>query len=970
MLGVKRVKRKVAFGLALVLCCVYALTPKGGGEAQSAGGRPLPADIGKTASAAIREDGFEAYLNTHKDAGRPDREIVVQAESFASVSGMRAEVQEDFAGSPGQSVKTGEEGYIEWEVEVPETGWYHLGIRYYPVEGKSSSIEREIRLDGELPFAGAAAIVLPRVWTNEKDRIERDNRGNDLRPRQVEAPAWQETVLKDMEGYYVEPYSFYFGQGRHTIRLVSVREPMVIDWIKLYQEPESPAYDEIKQDYTARGYREAKDFLTKVQGEAAVWKSSPTLYPISDRASPATEPYHLSKIRMNTIGGYNWRMPGQTIAWDVEVPEDGLYRIAFKYRQNQLRGIFSTRKVWIDGKIPFRELEKVPFAYSGNFKMKVLGEGEEPYLFHLTKGRHEIKMEVTLGDVAPLLRGVEASVLELNRIYRKILMVTGATPDLFRDYRLEDQIPELLEVFNRQSESLYAIAGALEQAAGGKSDRAAVLNTMAYQLKDLAAKPESLPRRLDNFKINIGALGTWILQVREQPLEIDYLIVSSPDSELPKADSAFLRKAGHELGAFYSSFFEDYNSIGNVSGDGDAVTVWIGTGRDQAQVLKAMIDDTFTPKTGIDVNLKLVQMDILLPATLAGQGPDVAMQIGNDIPVNYAMRNAVQDLTGFPDFGDVAKRFRESAMVPYRYSDGVYALPEQQVFNMLFYRKDILEELNLETPRTWEDVKAMIPVLQKHHMEFGLPLVQNTTGVGLVPNSTFAMLLYQNGGSFYKDGGKTSDLDSPVAMDTFKRWTEFYTHYKFPQFFDFASRFRTGEMPVGIAEYTFYNYLTVSAPEIRGLWAFVPVPATVAQDGSVRRDVGSSGSAAVIMKQTKNKDDAWQFLKWWTDKDTQVRFGREMEGLMGAAARYPTANVEALEELPWPIADYRNLQDQWQWVRGIPEVPGGYFTGRHLDNAFREVVNNGTNTREALLDYVRYINDEIAVKRREFNLPE
>ena len=183
------------------------------------------------------------------------------------------------------------------------------------------------------------------------------------------------------------------------------------------------------------------------------------------------------------------------------------------------------------------------------------------------------------------------------------------------------------------------------------------------------------------------------------------------------------------------------------------------------------------------------------------------------------------------------------------------------------------------------------------------------------------------------------------------------------------NRFRTGEMPLGIDDYTFYNHLSVSAPEIRGLWEFAPIPGTVQADGSLRRDVSSSGTSAIIMEQADNKEASWEFLKWWTSKDVQVRFGREMEGLMGAAARYPTANIEALKELPWPVKDYNQLEEQWQWVQGVPEVPGGYFTGRHLDNAFREVVNNGTNPREALNDFMIYINDEIRVKRKEFNLP-
>ena len=52
-----------------------------------------------------------------------------------------------------------------------------------------------------------------------------------------------------------------------------------------------------------------------------------------------------------------------------------------------------------------------------------------------------------------------------------------------------------------------------------------------------------------------------------------------------------------------------------------------------------------------------------------------------------------------------------------------------------------------------------------------------------------------------------------------------------------------------------------------------------------RREVSSFGTSAIIMEQAEDKEASWEFLKWWTSKDVQVRFGREMEGLMGAAAR-------------------------------------------------------------------------------------
>ncbi|MCR2821527.1 extracellular solute-binding protein [Lederbergia panacisoli] len=923
----------------------------------------------------IRKDLYSKYINEYKDAPKPQSEILIEGEDFTSSHEMNPEILTSFEGIDGKAVKTEETGSITWEFDVADEGLYNVQLKYFPIEGKSSSAEREFLINGELPFQGAGTLTFSRSWKNELPQIERDNRGNDLRPRQVEDPIWMVLDLQDSEGYYTEPYSFYFKKGKNTITFVSSREPMVIDYIKLYQVKYIPTYEEVKAEYEKNGYQETDDIQLRLQGEDATLKSAPTLYAINDRTSPSTEPYDISKIRMNTIGGYNWRWPGQWITWNVEVPEDGLYKLGIKYKQNMLRGLFSARKLLINDEVPFKEMENIPFYYHNSWEMEVLG-GKDPYLFYLPKGTHEIKLEVTLGDVAPLLRTVEESVLELNYIYRKILMVTGEMPDPYRDYQLEKHIPEMVEIFSRQSKILYEVSDELARVTGETSDQTAILNTMAYQLEDFVKRPETIQRRLDTYKINVGGLGTWILTVREQPLEIDYFVLASPKEKMPKANSTIISRAIHEVGSFFYSFIEDYNSIGNVTEEGEddnTITVWIGTGRDQAQVLKSMIDDTFTPVNGINVNLKLVQMHVLLPATLAGQGPDVAMQVGNEIPVNYAMRNAVADLTQFADFNDITTRFRESGILPYRFNGGVYALPEQQIFNMLFYRKDIFEELGLDVPETWEDLYKVIPVLQKNHMEVALPLIQDPQFPGevqnLIPNQTFTAMLYQKDGDLYKNNDTVSGLDSEISMEAFKEWSRLYTNYKLPLKFDFPNRFRTGEMPIGIADYTFYNHLSVSAPEIRGLWEFVTVPGTAQEDGTIRREVSSMGTSAIIMEQSKNKDASWEFLKWWTSKDVQVRFGREMEGLMGAAARYPTANIEALKELPWPVKDYEQLDQQWEWVRGVPEVPGGYFTGRHLDNAFREVVNNGTNPYEALNDYIIYINDEIRVKRKEFNLP-
>ena len=127
------------------------------------------------------------------------------------------------------------------------------------------------------------------------------------------------------------------------------------------------------------------------------------------------------------------------------------------------------------------------------------------------------------------------------------------------------------------------------------------------------------------------------------------------------------------------------------------------------------------------------------------------------------------------------------------------------------------------------------------------------------------------------------------------------------------------------------------------------------------------GSCMILRSDdTARKAQSWEFLKWWTSADIQARFGQEMECLMGAAARYATANLEAFQQLSWSREQLNILNEQ----RSNQEVPGGYYTGRHIVNAVRKVVNENAAARETLLDYNKTINDEIKKKRIEFGLED
>ncbi len=328
--------------------------------------------------------------------------------------------------------------------------------------------------------------------------------------------------------------------------------------------------------------------------------------------------------------------------------------------------------------------------------------------------------------------------------------------------------------------------------------------------------------------------------------------------------------------------------------------------------------------------------------------------------------------------------YTESSYEQYRLDGHIYAIPETQTFNVMFYRKDVLEELGLETPDTWQEMIEMLPTIQGNNLSIGIPTAAGssttTTATTAVASnapdlSLYFTLLFQYGGDMYNQEGTKTEVDDEPGVKAFKDYIRYFNDYGLPTIYDFVSRFRSGEMPIGISPYSTYNTLMVSAPEIRGLWDFTLIPGTeyTAEDGTTYIDrsdyITGNATMMVATEDESLRQKSWEFMKWWANADTQVRFGREIEALLGSSARYATANKDAFVQLSWSNDDIEILSAQWEQTVGIREVPGGYFTGRHITNAIRKVINEKIDSRETIIDYAVTINDELKKKRVEFGLP-
>ncbi|WP_443712141.1 extracellular solute-binding protein [Ruminococcus bicirculans (ex Wegman et al. 2014)] len=979
-------RRVIASALALALCASASVPAFADSEAadDSTLGTQATADdsaTGDGSSAAttgtdsIRQTSYTNYVKKYTDAARPDKTVEVLGKDYDPASVTDAQITVTTVDGENDVMQwANQEGSVSWTVNIPETGVYNIKMIYEALESNTNDVEFSLLIDGESPYATASRIALSKRWINESE-IKQDSRQNDIRPGQISTPCWQETPLEDIDGLFNEPLEFYMEAGEHTITFESEKAEFAVKSFTFYQY-EAPAA------YTAPSdsdLTQAQGQKITLEGETAAYKSSRTLYPTADKSSYLTSSANGSsptKTRYNTIGSGSWTQSTQTVTWEFNVDKAGYYKIGIRGRQDQMRGMYSNRRLYVNGEVPCLEANQIKFYYDTDWSITTpKSENGDDLYFYLQAGTNTISLEAVPGEIGEIMGDLDELVYNINSYYRQIRQITGPDPDEYNNYMIDTAIPSIVPDFKEYAKTLRDKKAEIEKLSGSGGTEAETLEKMAIVLDKCIKKPDLIPEMMSQIKDNITSVSSFVNQYREQPLEVDMIEVATSDQDFTSCDKSFFGSLGFGFKGFIGSFFEDYNALSDE--DESAMECWVMLGRDNAEALQQLISSEYNPTAKTKINLKLVQGGIV-EATFAGKGPDLALFMGGDFPIQLAARGVLTDLTTFSDFDEVKSRFADDATVLYQYNGGTYGLPCDQTFPMLFYRSDILSEYGIDPAtdlNTWDGLLNCLPTLQRNYLEVGLilPVMTSTGGTTQVsaitePGNTFAMLLLQQGLNYYNEEQTKTTFDTQEAVNAFDTWTKFYTTYSFQQTYDAFTRFRTGDMPVVIQNYTFYNQLSVAAPEIKGCWGFQPVPGTVQEDGTINHAANSNGSGAIIFTKAADQEGAWDFIKWFTSTDAQVKYGNNIESILGTMGRYATANEEALQQLSWTTSEVNLLLDQLNSQVEIPIIPASYGVTRNVMNAFRAVVNDYDNARDTLFWYNKDINDEITRKLEDLGL--
>lgn len=897
------------------------------------------------------ESSYQKYKEKNSDKPSAENKIAIKGGNGTYQS--RTDISEI---AQGQTVS--------YSFSCPEGGVYNIYFTYLPIRKNGGALEFSLKTDGIVPFSEAANLTLPHFYADNGEK-RHDEKGNEYSPEQIDFGEFVTKALYDDSGVEISPYRFYFTAGEHTMEITNNGEAFVLSDILLGVPSDPVSYAEANGDIKAM--ENAEPIL--LEGEEPFCKSNRSIVSKSDTSSLAVSPASATKQFINYIGLTNWKTPGEEVVWKFNVKADGWYDFRTVYKQDQTVNGYSYRALKIDGETPFAEAENMKFYYGTDWQKSIFADdGGNPYYIWLTAGEHTLSLTATMGETADYYRRLKEITTGLGNLYLQITMITSDSPDSERDYDLFRQIDNFDGTLKDLADALDDLAEDMKRLSGNQTTSCVTsIKNMTRVLKDMRKNPYTAQNYVKDYYNSYTTVSAWLYDMQAMPLGIDRIALvpygSDYDIEMPGVFS----KIWFGIKRFAVSFSDEYTT--SIDGDGKSIKLWVNWGRDQAMVLNSLIDESFTPETGIKVNLQITNAS-LINGILSGNAPDLQLHLARTEPVNLALRGALYDLTQFDDYEEVSKRFLDTADVPYIYKNGVYALPDSQSFYLMFYRTDVFEALNLTVPQTWDEFLAVTAVLQRNNMASWIPYTQiaasNTVNIGVGGLNLFASILQQNGAEFYNEDRNHCLLDSKSAYKAFSFWTEMYTKYKMPTTASFYNRFRIGTMPLGIEVYTTYTQLKQAAPEIDGRWSIATVPGTRREDGTIDKTVSGAGTGCGILSSSKRKAEAWEFLKWWTDEETQLKYNNNVESILGAISRSTTATTGAFEQMVWTASDLKVLKEQRSYIKEIPEVAGSYYVSRAVDQAFWSVINDGEAPKDALMKWSDIANNEIERKIKQY----
>lgn len=326
----------------------------------------------------------------------------------------------------------------------------------------------------------------------------------------------------------------------------------------------------------------------------------------------------------------------------------------------------------------------------------------------------------------------------------------------------------------------------------------------------------------------------------------------------------------------------------------------------------------------------------LIARASAGKTPDIIRMDYTWVPV-FAQRGLLHPVDSFSDYEEVSSKLRGRMLETNRYEDHVYGLPLNITTKVAVYNARLLDKQGLmEPPST---IQELVKLASDNEYLLGM------SGIELWNSLPY----------FFSFGGKLADagftrtggyFNSPESVAAMKELLRLYRDGVINPWMlqgnaDLWTEISTKNRFLMIDEGPWYYSILLNSAGVEVDLLQRTRPAPFPSGGEYRSIIG--GESLVMTNGARNKPEAWIFMSWMTQKETQLKL---ME-----AGLIPT-NSEAFEEgrrSDLAVNRYLNpFMDGIQDAFYRPATPVWNEIEELYDTAMEDIFIQGRDVKEAL----------------------
>lgn len=317
------------------------------------------------------------------------------------------------------------------------------------------------------------------------------------------------------------------------------------------------------------------------------------------------------------------------------------------------------------------------------------------------------------------------------------------------------------------------------------------------------------------------------------------------------------------------------------------------------------------------------EFDTKISASMgSGDAPDVMYMW------NYpAYHDGLEPLDSYIEKeGEDYKKNFYSTLWNYNSYDGqIYGLPVGFTTHCVYYNKDLFEKAGVEVPKgdwTWDDLKEKAKVIYEKTGVKGFSF-------SMKPDPyDYEMYLWSNGTAYCdKDGKMEGYVDSDKALETYKMFQDMEKDgYAVATEKSGGDEFQAGQTGMFV-----YGAWAVKKYTEEGVnFGLAKLPSF----GSEKSASILSSSGVAIAKSSKNKEAAWEFVKYWTDEENnKSRIGTEFPVLVSVV------ESEKILDKPEYAPFYAMLDQSGEYTPASFIMDKWSEVSEKLELAFEEMYN-------------------------------